>query len=328
MTANIHSSITDLFFEPDVWMRIEFLLNARGLRHEFTLYLIPHKEHPNLIVDFVIPRQRCTQTHTSPELSDVGDFLVTHNPSIFWWLHTHPDMTAKPSSDDWDTFNHFTNPSRPCAMVIWAANKERSKTCSLRIPLPNQPCNPSLALNPATYVEVTLSQHINDASSFYTNPKPLPIDQDLLDLDGAVSQPSSSRTTPYGDLDDLDGVFTWQTPNIDLDDAHRLPPHIQRLFTQVVSDYAGTDIKTFIGWYSKDLSFFLDPESICDVEDLFLACCVFLMLSPADARTVIETEINFAKSLLPTMRSSAMLPDQHPRSKELLTYIKTESVRV
>lgn len=188
-----HSKFDTIWVQPETWIEINYLLDARGDKHEFSFFLEHFPDALGCVHKMWVPKQRCSGTHTSPDLADVGNWLVEKNPRIIYWCHTHPSMSATPSSDDWDTFNHFTNPHRPVVMMIFARNDAREISAHVRFPI--KPTNPE-DTGATTFIERTLAVKRNDNPkwTFFTDPHSIDFKALLDDLDAKVSPFSYNQT--------------------------------------------------------------------------------------------------------------------------------------
>ena len=128
-------SDSKLTFSPTAWAKLVFL---RDLGHtEVGTFAITPRDRPLYIEDVRMVKQTCTAASVTFDDDAVADYfeeqdLAERHPEQYAriWMHTHPGMSATPSSCDETTFRDVFKEANWAVMFIVGKNDETY--CSVR----------------------------------------------------------------------------------------------------------------------------------------------------------------------------------------------------
>lgn len=117
------------------WLRIVSLRDCGDV--EIGGYGLVDKEDPSTIIDFLMPKQKCTSAYNEFDDADVVRLTdeqvakdIAPNRFLRVWIHTHPGSMNTPSGKDESTFKELYDSSDWAVMIIIA--KDNSSYCRVK----------------------------------------------------------------------------------------------------------------------------------------------------------------------------------------------------
>ena len=114
-----------LRFSPTAWAKLLFVRDLGTT--EIGGFGITDPEDPLLVLDFAMPRQRCTPVSVDFDEEAIADFVdaqvdLGRTPAecLRNWIHTHPGSCPRPSMTDEETFDRVFGEADWSVMFILA----------------------------------------------------------------------------------------------------------------------------------------------------------------------------------------------------------------
>ena len=143
LSEAIDNEPTKLRFSPVAWSKLLFMRDIGDT--EVGGFGIALPNDLLYINDFILPKQKCGYASVDFDDKSVADFVenmvdMGMKPEQFLriWIHTHPNMSAKPSITDETTFARVFGKCDWSVMAIISSNE--NKYCRLRINSGPFPC--------------------------------------------------------------------------------------------------------------------------------------------------------------------------------------------